>query len=181
MDCHFLLVLNKCLLGKHEWVKIIIVNIYWILAIISSVLYSLACLIITKTLLCSITQSCSTLWDPIDCSLPDSSVHGISQARILEWVAISFSRGSSQPRNQTGVSCIAGRFFTSWATSYNIRLYWILNIAFSFSFWPDNTACGILVPQTGIEPRPLALTAQSPDCWTTRVFPKTAFSFFLFF
>ena len=51
-----------------------------------------------------------------DCSPPGSSVHEISQARILEWVAISFSRGSSQPRDQTWVSCIAGRFFTVWAT-----------------------------------------------------------------
>ena len=52
----------------------------------------------------SVTQSCLTLWDPRGCSLPDSSVHGISQARILEWVAISFSRGSSLPKDQTHVS-----------------------------------------------------------------------------
>ena len=50
---------------------------------------------------------------PVDCSLPGSSVHGISQAKILEWVAISFSRGSSQPRDQIQVSCIAGGFFTT--------------------------------------------------------------------
>ena len=54
--------------------------------------------------------------DPVDCSPPGSSVHGILLARILEWVAYPFSRGFSQPRNQTGVSCIAGGFFTSWAT-----------------------------------------------------------------
>ena len=48
-----------------------------------------------------VTQSCPTLCDPIDCSLPGSSVHGILQARVLEWIAISFSRGSSQPRAQT--------------------------------------------------------------------------------
>ena len=63
--------------------------------------------------------SCSVMsysCDPMDCSLPGSSVHGISQARILEWVAISLSRGSPQPRNQTWVSCIAGGFFTNWAT-----------------------------------------------------------------
>ena len=52
----------------------------------------------------------------MDYSLPGSPVHGISQARILEWVAISFSRGSSWPRDQIQVSCIAGRFFTIWAT-----------------------------------------------------------------
>ena len=51
----------------------------------------------------------------MDCSPPGSSVHGIFQARILEWIAISFSRGSSWPRNWTQVSCIAGRFFTDWA------------------------------------------------------------------
>ena len=51
-------------------------------------------------------QLCLTLWDPMGCSLPDSSVHGILQARILEWVAISFSRGSSPPRDQTFVSYI---------------------------------------------------------------------------
>ena len=52
----------------------------------------------------------------MDCSLSDSSVHEILQARILEWVAIPFSKGSSWPRDQTQISCIAGRFFTSWAT-----------------------------------------------------------------
>ena len=105
--------------------------------------------------LCSVTQSCLTLCDPMDCSPPCSSVHEILQARTLEWVAIPSSRGSSWPwdrtrsptlqvislqseplgkpkntgvgslsllqgisgpRNWTGVSCIAGRFFTSWAT-----------------------------------------------------------------
>ena len=54
-------------------------------------------------------QSCPTLWDPMDCSPPGSSVHGILQARILEWVAIPSSKGSSQPREQTQVSCIVGR------------------------------------------------------------------------
>ena len=57
-------------------------------------------------------QLCPTLCDPMDCSPPGSSVHEIFQARILEWVAISFSRGSSQPRDQTRVSCTASRFFT---------------------------------------------------------------------
>ena len=60
-----------------------------------------------------VTQSCLTLCDPMDYSPPGSSVHGILQARTLEWVAILFSRGSSQPKDQTQVSCIAGGFFTS--------------------------------------------------------------------
>ena len=57
----------------------------------------------------------STLCDLMDCSLSGSSVHGIFQARVLEWVAISFSRRSSQPRNQTCVSCVASGFFPHWA------------------------------------------------------------------
>ena len=60
-----------------------------------------------------VAQSCLTLCDPMDCSPPGSSVHGILQARILEWVAIPFSRESSQPRDRTQVSHIAGGFFTS--------------------------------------------------------------------
>ena len=63
-----------------------------------------------------IPQLYRTLFDPLDHSPPGSSVHGILQARLLEWVAISFARGSSQPRDQTLVSWIAGRFFTIWAT-----------------------------------------------------------------
>ena len=62
-----------------------------------------------------VAQSCPTLWDPMDCSL-SGSVHGIFQARVLEWIAISFSRGSSQPRTWTWVSRTAGRRFTVWAT-----------------------------------------------------------------
>ena len=59
---------------------------------------------------------CLTLCNPMDYSLPGSFVHGFLQARILEWVAMPFSRGSSPPRNWTWVSCIEGRFFTIWAT-----------------------------------------------------------------
>ena len=62
---------------------------------------------------CIVTQVCPTLCDPLDCSRPGSSVHGISQTRILEWVATPFSRGSSPPRNLVScVSCIASEFFT---------------------------------------------------------------------
>ena len=62
-----------------------------------------------------VSQACPPLYNPADCSPPGSSVHGILQARRLEWVAIPFSRGSSPPRGRTQVSCIAGRFFTVWA------------------------------------------------------------------
>ena len=63
-----------------------------------------------------VTLSCLTLWDPMDCSLPGSSTHGILQAKILEWVDTPISRGSFQHRDRTQVSHIAGGFFTSWAT-----------------------------------------------------------------
>jgi len=62
-----------------------------------------------------VAQSYLTLCHPMDCSLLGSSVHGIFQARILEWVAISFSTGSSQPRDRSQVSHIVGRRFTVWA------------------------------------------------------------------
>ena len=60
-----------------------------------------------------VAKLCLSLCNPTDCSLLGSSVHGISQARILVWVAISFSRGSSQPRDRMWVSCLAGKFFTT--------------------------------------------------------------------
>ena len=68
-----------------------------------------------------VAQLCLTLCNPMDCTLPTSSLHGILQARILEWVAIPFSRGSSQPRDQTQVSHTAGGLFTIWATREALR------------------------------------------------------------
>ena len=66
--------------------------------------------------MCSVAQSCLTVCDPVDCSSPGSSVHGIFQARIPEWVAIFYSRGCSQPRDGICLSCISGGFFTTSAT-----------------------------------------------------------------
>ena len=81
---------------------------------------------LNSTLCCSsaeseVAQLCPTLCDPMDCSLPGSSVPGILQARILEWVAISFSRGSPWPKDRTRVSCITGRRLTVWATGEVLR------------------------------------------------------------
>ena len=73
--------------------------------------------------LCLVARSCPTLCDPMDCSLPGSSVHGILQARMLEWVAMPSSRESSQLRDWTQVSHIAGGFFTIWATR-ETQEYW---------------------------------------------------------
>ena len=70
-------------------------------------------------LLCHLGSLC----DPMDSSSPGSAIHGIFQARILEWAAISFSRGSSQPRDRTCVSCIADRHFTVWATRETANIF----------------------------------------------------------
>ena len=100
--------------------------------------------------------SCVQLCDPTDCSPSGSSVHGILQARILEWVAISFSRGSSRPRNWTWVSCIAGRFFTDWAQGspnilnthlinfpwnqiFTLRIWWSVDTIFNRGHSSINT------------------------------------------
>ena len=80
---------------------------------------SLVCQIITFICTCVYAkslQSCLILCDPMDSSRPGSSVHGILQARILEWVGMPSSRGSFWLRSQTWVFCIAGKFFTIWAT-----------------------------------------------------------------
>ena len=63
-----------------------------------------------------VAQLCPILCDPMDCSLPQSSIHGIFQARVLEWVAISFSRGIFPTQGSNPVSHIVGRHFTVWAT-----------------------------------------------------------------
>ena len=84
-----------------------------------------------------VAQWCLTLCDP-----KDYTVHGVFQARVLEWVAFPFSRGSSQPRDWTQVSCIAGRFFTSWATRE------ALNMLTCFTMWDLSslTRAGTLAP-----------------------------------
>ena len=79
-----------------------------------------------------VAKLCPTLSHPMDYSLPASSVHGISQARILEWVVISFSRGSSQPRDQTHVSCIDRLVLYCWATrEAHLFVYSILKPRFT--------------------------------------------------
>ena len=73
---------------------------------------------------CSLAaKSCPTVCGPVDCSLPGSSVHGISQARVLEWIAICSSRKSSQVRDQTPVSYLAGGFFTTEPPGKSLYIY----------------------------------------------------------
>ena len=76
----------------------------------------------------------------MDCSLPGSSVHGIFQAIVLEWAAISFSRGSSQPRDWTQVSRIVDRCFTVWTTSDWVTNDWIILDYWCFSLWASLVA-----------------------------------------
>ena len=78
--------------------------------------YPSSCVCVCVCVCILVAQSCPTVCDSMDCSPPGSPVHGILQARILEWVAISFCKWSSWPRDITKVSLIAGRFFTIWAT-----------------------------------------------------------------
>ena len=88
--------------------------------------------------MCVCAQLCLTLFDPVDYSPPGSPVHGILQARILEWVAISFSRGSFWPRDQTSifcVSCIASGFFTTWAMGKPLGIIYASRLL-SFYFIP---------------------------------------------
>ena len=91
------------------------------------------------------THSCPTLCDPMDCSQPGSSVHGILQARVLEWVANFSSRGSSWPRDWTWISYITGELFIIWATReapyflglspQNKKIILFLGCVFLFVFW----------------------------------------------
>ena len=74
-----------------------------------------------------VAQSCPTLCDPVD-----YTVHGILQVRILEWVAYPFSGGTSRHRNWTGVSCIAGGFFTNWAIREGTVQIWRREISLSW-------------------------------------------------
>ena len=111
-----------------------------------------------------VTQACPTLCHPMDCSPPGSSVHGILQARILEWVAIPFSRGSSWSRDRIQFSYIAGRFFTLWATreaqdtvnpspyfrSYQARSWTYLTLGGDLQRWGSEPKCTLtpLIPSS---------------------------------
>ena len=95
------------------------------------------CIHLLYKMLCLVAQFCPTLWDPVDCSPPGSSVHGILQAGILEWVAMLSSRESSQPIDWTQVSSIAGGYFTVWATR---EAPCTRSVQFSYSFMSDSFA-----------------------------------------
>ena len=90
----------------------------------------------TTIIFCSlVAQSCLTLCDPMDCSPPGCFVHGILQARILEWVAMPSCRGSSWPRDQTHISCIAGTFLTTVPPGKPLIIFVSTFISYSESSW----------------------------------------------
>ena len=125
----------------HTHIYIIFFQILFPCKLLQNIEYSSLCYIVGPCWLsiyihshesesCSVmSNSFATTWTV--CSLSGSSVHGIFQARILEWIAISFSRGSSWPRHRTGVSCIAGRFYTISATREAIysSIYLLISIS----------------------------------------------------
>ena len=100
---------------------------------------------------------CPSLCGPMDCSLPGCSVHRIFQARILEWVAFSFSRGSFQPRDWTQVSRIVGRHFTVWATREapahirDIVILYLWGLGPFWGFWLLFCGCTVMQSKGGRE------------------------------
>ena len=104
-----------------------------------------------------VAQSCPTLCVSMDCSPPGFSIHEVFQARILEWVVISFSRGSSPPRDRTQVSCIEGRRFTLWATREVLKISRGITFSlllkptkFSMFYQRQNVTCKVGLLNSGI-------------------------------
>ena len=139
-------------------------NLLFIWTIVSWLLFLCFC----TPLLPLVVVALATQWrpipgDPIDCSPPGSSIHGILQARTLEWVAIPFSRGSSWPRHRSRVSCIAGRFFTIWVTR-EVLLYYgsnkpnrrlLIKVWFSNFSVHQNHLEALFILITGLHPQVL--------------------------
>ena len=88
-----------------------------------------------------VDQLCLILCDPMDCSLLGSFVHGISQAQMLEWIAIPFSKGPSQLSDWTWVSCISGGFFTIWAVGKAPQITYNSTIYYGLPWWLRRKAC----------------------------------------
>ena len=114
------------------WESLFRAHLCWTLAV-----WVLDATVNTALSFCLVAQSCPTLCDPLHCSPPGFSVHGISQARILEWVAGSFSRGSPCPRDPTQVSCTGRRILFHWATTLFLKM----RMGFSWSCFPRQRVC----------------------------------------
>ena len=117
-----------------------------------------------------VAQSCLTLCDPTDCSPPGSPVHGVLQARILEWVAIPFSRGSSRPRDRTWVSRIGGRFFVTQATREALNKV-IASLSGSSHRYPEGKGAGKGEPGAIGSPSALSRPEREPHWWAPQCPP----------
>ena len=112
---------DKPSLGGNEkkfWRWRLMMITYWVNVVYATELYTKLLqwwILLYFCCCCSVTKLCLTLWDPMDCNPPGFPGHGISQTRTLEWVAISSSRGSSWPRDQTPASCIGRWILYHWA------------------------------------------------------------------
>ena len=129
-----------------------------------------------------VAKSCPTLWDPMNCSLPDSSDHGILQTRILVWVAIPFSGGSSQSRDGTQVSCFTGRYFTLWAPKWVSDLLLIVEVNHMQPFTFSGFCLRSCKPEPGIVPEwygprspPVLKGNYNRKSWTFLSFPLIFF------
>ena len=108
------------------------------------------------------------------------TTHGILQAKILEWVAVPFSRGSSQPRNRTQVSCVAGRFFTNWA----IREAPLCSDSCPFGQWPSNhlILCLLFLLLPSVFPSIQIFSSESafrirwPKYWSVSIHPSSEYA-----
>ena len=131
---------------------------------------------------CSVSTLCLTLCDPTDCSRPGSSVHGISQARIVEWVAISFSRGCSRPRDQNRISCISciGRRVLPQVSRWGSPVFLVIFIyltawGLSCSLWNLHLWRVRSSSLTMVQTWAPCIGSSELSHWTTKEVPRTVF------
>ena len=113
-----------------------------------------------------LAQSCLTLCNPMDCSLPGSFVHGILQGRVLEWVAISFSRGAPEASDWTQVSCIAGRFFNVWSTRealVNPSVQLLSHVQLFATPWTIAHQATLSITNSWSPPKPVSIETMMPS------------------
>ena len=138
-----------------------------------------------------VTQSCLTFPDPMDCSPPGSSIHGIFQARVLEWVAISFFRGSSRPKDRTRVSHVVDRCFTTLQrlqleglSQFHLGL--ISPSSLSLLIWTPSCFSSFTHPHPTFQQGPTPISANGEPsvdpsnlCWFTMLSSQSTFSWHL--
>ena len=141
--CCLVEILNESHVGKVFYIFLVnLWNLVFILHLEHILLWTTCQALSSCCVYCLIGKSCPLLfWDPMDCSPPDSSVHGISQARTLEWVAISFPRGPSLLRDWTRVSCI-GRWILYHCTIWETLYRYLVIIGWMKTFYSFSTECG---------------------------------------